>query len=121
MRFGAAIGAKDDLGMDALMYAAGYNENPEMTLAVLHAGGSVKATDKNGATALILAARHTLRPEVIGSLLDAGADPAAKDKQGRRALDYAAQNPQVKGSQEHRRLYQATAGADRQPAKKMKK
>ena len=90
------------------MFAAGYNENPEMTMAVMHAGAAVNAKDANGTTPLMYAAKYSLHPQVLDVLLNAGANPKLRDKQGKRALDYASFNGQIKGTEAHRRLYQVS-------------
>jgi ankyrin repeat protein len=81
-----------------LMYAAGYNQNPEVITALLKAGANIKAQDLVGRTALICAAMGNPNPEVITTLLKAGANIKAQDVVGMTSLMYAAahnQNPEV--------------------------
>jgi ankyrin repeat protein len=93
-----------NVGKTALMYAAEYNQNPEVITTLLKAGADLEAQDKTGMTALMYAAAANPIPEVITVLLKAGADVNAQIKtqfvyiKGMTALMHAAscnQNPDV--------------------------
>ena len=88
---GAAVNAQSDDGVTALMYAAGYNQNPDVTTTLLKAGAEIAAQDtKDGLTVLMYAAAFNQNPEIINTLVKAGADLKARDKDGMTALMWAA-------------------------------
>ncbi|MCL1876223.1 MAG: ankyrin repeat domain-containing protein, partial [Synergistaceae bacterium] len=57
-----------------LMIAARYNENPEVTSALINAGADVNAKDPLGLTALMIAAQYNENSEVTSALINAGTD-----------------------------------------------
>ena len=88
----------------ALMYAAMYNEDPEVIKALIDAGADVNAwkitlfDEEDGDTALMYAAWKNKNTYVTKALLDAGADVNAKNSEGYSALMKAAAfntNPDV--------------------------
>ena len=92
----------------ALMYAAGYNVDPEVITTLLKAGTDIKARDKDGMTAQMWAASKNENPEVIITLLKAGADGKAKDNEVKTAFDYAQDNEKLKGTDAYRQLQKAS-------------
>jgi ankyrin repeat protein len=60
------------------MYAARFNDNPDVTSALLGGGAEVDARTENGWTALISTAQSNDDSAVIALLLEAGADVNAK-------------------------------------------
>ncbi|MGO8693737.1 MAG: ankyrin repeat domain-containing protein [Rectinemataceae bacterium] len=97
---GADVNARDPAnGWTPLMYAARYNQNPEVLNVLLKAGAKVDARADDGSTPLMCAALINANPEVISALLKAGADVNARSKgQGWTALICAASfndNPEV--------------------------
>ena len=104
LKAGADLKAQDKNGATALMYAAEYNQNPEVITTLLKAGADIKAQDKNGETPLMYAAALNQNPEVITTLLKAGADAKAKDSDGKTAFYYAQGNDALKGTDLIRQL-----------------
>jgi ankyrin repeat protein len=104
---GAKVNAREEGTLDVhelggpwtpLMYAAGYNQNPEVITILLKAGADLKARDVANRNALICAAMSNPNAEVITALLKAGASIEAQDIVGMTPLMYAAehnQNPEV--------------------------
>jgi ankyrin repeat protein len=84
--------------MTALMYAAEYNPNPDVTRALIASGAQVDQRDPFGVTALMLAAKDTTNPVVITVLLGAGADRGARSHGGLTAADFAVGNASLAGS-----------------------
>jgi ankyrin repeat protein len=102
MLAGANVNAREiKTGATALMYAAAYNQNPEVVMVLLTKADPRNAfwPDAKGWTPLMYAAWNNPSAEVIAALLKAGADTRAGDKQsGMTALMCAAQrnqNPDV--------------------------
>ncbi|MFO8063751.1 MAG: ankyrin repeat domain-containing protein, partial [Spirochaetia bacterium] len=84
------VNAKDNFaGMTPLMYAARWNENPDVFTALMEAGAQVDTRARDATTALMQAARSNGNPEVIEILLDAGADVNASNHKGGTSLTYA--------------------------------
>ena len=57
IRQGADPRARDKYGETALMYAAGNNQNPEVSLVLLRAGADINAKSTDGWTPLMLRCR----------------------------------------------------------------
>jgi len=81
---GVDVNARDKEDRTPLMFAAGYNKNPEIIKTLLAAGADVNAKDKNGTTALMKG--FDKYPEIIKTLIDAGADVHAESKFGYTVL-----------------------------------
>ncbi len=106
---GADVNAQDPLyGLTALMWAARFNQNPEVITILLKAGADVNMKDANGCTPLLWAAWGNQNPEVITILLRAGADAKAKNNQEKTAFDNAQANEKLKGTDAYRQLQQAS-------------
>lgn len=72
-------GSQDD-GMSALQFAAVFNENPEVTNALLKAGADARGAFGGGklvVSPLFLAAAYNSNPAIVTTLLEAGANPIA--------------------------------------------
>ena len=76
-------------GKTPLMFAAEFNENPEIIKILIGAGADVNARDKKNRTALMFAASNNYNIEIVKTLIMSGADVNAKDKDGKTALTYA--------------------------------
>ena len=87
---GADVNSRDKDGKTPLMYAAGYNQNTDVTTVLLKAGADIETTDKNSMTPLMYAAWNNQDPDEITVLLKAGANLKAQDKDGFEALTHAA-------------------------------
>jgi ankyrin repeat protein len=105
---GADVNARNSYDKTPLMYAAMYNQNPEVITALLAAGADIKVRDKYGRSPLMAAARDNQNPEVITILLKAGADGKAKSSAGKTAFDYAQGNAKLKGTDAYRKLQEAS-------------
>jgi ankyrin repeat protein len=82
--------ARDKDGTTPLMYAAWFNQNPQVITTLLKAGADINARDRyNNMTPLMYAAWFNQNPEVITTLLNAGADAKAKSSAGKTAFDFA--------------------------------
>lgn len=98
IKAGASVNDRDRDGWTPLMVAALYNDNPEVTIALLEAGASVNDRNDYGGTPLIYAAQYNSNPEVITALLKAGADATTKNNRNKTAFDYAKENEDLKGT-----------------------
>lgn len=92
---GADVNARDAGGYTALIYAAMYNEDPDVVKTLIDVGSDLNAKDTynatgEGATALIHAAWKNKNPYVTKALLDAGADIYEEDGDGHSAFMKAA-------------------------------
>lgn len=106
---GADVNAQENtLGFTPLMWAAGFNPNPEMIAVLLKAGARINARAAGGMTPLMWAVARNRNPDVVTALLDAGADAKAKDGQGRTALDYARKNAGLKDTDAYGKLEEAS-------------
>ena len=90
LKNGANVNAASDNDTTALMFAALFNQNPEVIKTLIDEDADVNAKNKYGYTALIQAALFNQNPEVIKILINAGADVNAKSKSGSTALMFAA-------------------------------
>jgi serine/threonine-protein phosphatase 6 regulatory ankyrin repeat subunit B len=72
-----------------LIYAAAYNNNPEVIALLLENGADVNAEKNKGTTALMHAASDN-NPEIAALLLKSGANVNTEDDQGMTALMFAA-------------------------------
>ena len=91
---GLIFAARDDYGNTALMEAARYNENLEVTRMLLDEGADLHARDDSGWTVFMHAAGHNENLMVARLLLDAGADLHIPDHDDWTALmAAAADNP----------------------------
>ena len=101
--------ARDKDGTTPLMYAAGYNQNPQVITTLLKAGADINARDRyNNMTPLMYAAWFNQNPEQITTLLAAGADAKAKSSVGKTAFDFAQYNLKLIGTDACRKLQEAS-------------
>lgn len=97
--------ARDKDGITPLMYAAGYNSNPEVITTLLKAAADINARDRyNNLTPLMYAAWLNQNPEMITTLLNAGANAKAKSSAGKTAFDFAQYNMRLIGRDGYRKL-----------------
>lgn len=89
---------EDDAGMNALMWAAMKNPDPDVVAILVRAGIDVNRINKEGSTALMYAAAQNPNPDVVGTLLNSGADPTATDRNGKTARDYGQNNKALRSS-----------------------
>jgi len=80
------------------MYAAAFNENPEVLRVLLSAGADLHVKDKDGGTALMYAAVDNENPEVLRVLLSAGADASVKNNSGCDAVCFVRKNKYISDS-----------------------
>lgn len=77
---GASVNATDNRGETAIMKAAGYNENPQVLIALAAAGADPDDSyGYLGRTPLMMAAGLNENPEVAAALLDLGASLTKDD------------------------------------------
>jgi ankyrin repeat protein len=98
IKAGADVNARDEDGETPLMYAAGYNTNPDVLSVLIKAGADLNARDYEGETPLMFAAENNTNPDVLSVLIEAGVDVNARDKDGVTPLMLAARhniNPEV--------------------------
>jgi len=81
---------RGEVGLTALIQAAGENELPAVRF-LLSRGAGLKEHTEDGTTALMMAAQKA-RPEMVRYLLDRGAEVDVRNKWGHTALDFAAKN-----------------------------
>jgi ankyrin repeat protein len=106
---GEAPNAREKDGTTPLMYAAGYNQNPQVITTLLEARADINARDRyNNMTPLMYAAWFNQNPEVITVLLKAGADAKAKSSAGKTAFDFAQYNLKLMGTDAYRQLQEAS-------------
>lgn len=67
---GAQIDAKDDEGWTALMYAARFQKDADVTKLLLYKGADRNIKNKYGLTALLLASAYSESHDVVSALLD---------------------------------------------------
>ncbi|MBQ9206572.1 MAG: ankyrin repeat domain-containing protein [Treponema sp.] len=67
---GAEINAKDEDGWTALMYAARFQKDADVTKLLLYKGADRAIKNKYGITALLLSAGYSENPEVVSTLLE---------------------------------------------------
>lgn len=67
---GAQIDAKDDEGWTALMYAARFQKDADVTKLLLYKGADRTIKNKYGLTALLLASAYSESHDVVSALLD---------------------------------------------------
>lgn len=78
-------------GPPALIYAAKWNRDANITELLLDLGVDVNAVDEEGYTALMYAARYDYKLDIVKALITAGADLEARDDEwGTVALAIAA-------------------------------
>ena len=87
---GHAVTRKNELGRDALIYAALAKDDAVVRL-LLSAGADIDSSDRNGMTALCAACKGRNK-EVVKLLLKNGADISAQDKFGQTAISIATEN-----------------------------
>ena len=89
LKAGANVNARNSVGSTALALAAMFNQNADVTKALLAAGAdvNVRLGDKRY-TVLMNATVHNTNPDVVKVLIEAGADKYARDKNGNRAIDW---------------------------------
>ena len=78
-----------------LMFAAAFNQNPEVIETLIKYGAGVNDRSKYDMTTLMCAAGFNRNPRVIDTLIKHGADVKIKDDKGKTALDYAKKNPKI--------------------------
>lgn len=86
---GADIQAKDHDGWTPLMFAARYQENPEVTNLLVKSGAVISTQNKHGINALKLAAAFNKNPEVLAAMLK---NRSVSEKDVRSAFVYAIQS-----------------------------
>ena len=89
---GGTIQVRGGRGITALMLAAAYNADPDVTQALVAAGAEVAARDADGWSALMYAAAHNRNAEATQVLLATGADLDARNGRGRTPLMEASEN-----------------------------
>ena len=95
---GADVKARDQSGVSALMFAAGYSHKPDIITYLIKQEADLKARDIIGGTILMAAAGHNQEPDIITRLIEHGANMEAKDNVGKTALMFAAgynRNPDI--------------------------
>ena len=90
VRNGADVGARDEDGNTALIFAASDRPRLGTIRALVNNGPAVNARNSGGFTALMYAAARTARPEVVTLLLNAGAEVDMALANGWTALTFAA-------------------------------
>ena len=98
IKAGVDVNLRDGEGSTPLMYAAGYNTNPDVLSVLIKAGADVNARAENGKTPLMYAANYNTNPDVLSVLIKAGADVNARNEWGWTALKFAKDNPAIKGT-----------------------
>ena len=83
---GADPMARNRQGTTPLHFAAGYNENSAVTLALINTKARPNLRDKKGNTPLHFAAEYNYNGALIIALLDAGADANARNDLGTTPL-----------------------------------
>lgn len=86
---GAEINARDEEGWTALMYAARFQPNPDVTKLLLFKGADRAAKNKYGLSSLLLAAGYSENPEVLAILLETY---SALSDEAREAFAYGISN-----------------------------
>ena len=86
---GAQIDAKDNDGWTALMYAARFQKNADVTKLLLYRGADRSIKNKYGITPLMLGAGYSSNPDVISVLLDTYSPDS---EEARQALAYGISN-----------------------------
>lgn len=86
---GAQIDAKDNEGWTALMYAARYQKNSDVTRLLLYRGADRSIKNNYGITALMLSAGFSSNPDVVSLLLDTYSPDS---EEARQALSYGISN-----------------------------
>ncbi len=86
---GAQIDAVDNEGWTALMYAARFQKNPDVTKLLLYRGADRSIKNKYGITSLMLGAGFSENPEVVANLLDTYSPDS---EEARQALSYGISN-----------------------------
>lgn len=86
---GAEINARDEEGWTALMYAARFQPNPDVTKLLLFKGADRAAKNRYGLSSLLLAAGYSENPEVVAILLETY---SALSDEAREAFAYGISN-----------------------------
>ncbi len=86
---GAQIDAKDNDGWTALMYAARFQKNADVTKLLLYKGADRSIKNNYGITPLMLGAGYSSNPEVVAVLLDTY---TSDSEEARQALAYGISN-----------------------------
>ena len=86
---GANVNAHGIYDNTPLMYASGFNENPEIVSILIAARANVNAQSQHGTTPLMWASRFNENPEIITTLITARANVNARDNEGRTPLMWA--------------------------------
>jgi ankyrin repeat protein len=95
---GQNVNVRDKIGATPLMWAAIYNQDPNVIDVLVEAGAGVESRDSLGHTPLMYAAKRNKNPNIIPVLLQGGADVKMKSNEGKTAYDYALGNPKLKDS-----------------------
>jgi len=88
---GADVNTKDKEGRSVLVYAARFNQNPEIIRTLVKLGADVNAKNKDGWTVLMLVECSEPNPKIIKTLIELGADINAKNNDGLTVLALVAQ------------------------------
>jgi ankyrin repeat protein len=91
LKAGADVNAKNEDGDTALMFAARYNNDPEVISVLVKQGADVNAQFAE-CTALMYAAMYSKNPEVVDRLVKSGADVNVMGYEGSTVLDFAQSN-----------------------------
>jgi hypothetical protein len=81
------VNSANEKGYTALMWAATFNKNTDITNALIKAGADINSVNKNGTTALMYAAMNN-HIDIVNALIKADADINV-NKSGDTALTYA--------------------------------
>lgn len=96
LKIGSPVSADIDGGESPLHIAAEVNNDPEVLLRIIRAGGKINGTTKKGWTPLHSAARFNPNPEILLTLIDAGADMNAKTESGKTFIFWMEKNSRLK-------------------------
>lgn len=92
---GANPNMKDFYGQTALMLAAEFNQDIQVSELLLRYGLSVKDKDQNGLTPILHAVRNNPNPEVIALLIKTNPISLSDKADGKTLLMFATENPNI--------------------------
>ena len=96
LKIGSPVTADIVGGESPLHIAAEVNNDPEVLLRLIRAGGEINGTTKKGWTPLHSAARFNPNPEILLTLIDAGADMNAMTESGKTFIFWMEKNSRLK-------------------------